>query len=290
VKKAIILSCSTLLVFLFSSCYGPRNIFSSGPYISPVKLEKDESALETFYISNSTKAYYVDSTKRSKNKGIGLSLIHRFKRNNQFSYYVSAQNEKLSLHDPYHILINADFDNSFISTNRFTTGIGFTQFIDSKNKFLLSATSISGMIAFQHTHINDIGDIQQNLYTRNFNINNLFLSIQFASLLHVSYRFKIGIMSRFTLAHYFSLKTNYSEDELKGTALNKVDKTQFYPSLAGLHLEYKPVKELPISIIGQLYCDWSYWHLFSQLSKRTYINGTGIALGLKYQVKLHKYH
>ncbi|HEU0064396.1 MAG TPA: hypothetical protein VFQ58_05165 [Flavisolibacter sp.] len=277
-------------MFLFSTCYGPRNIFSSGPYISPVKLGIDESALETFYISNSTKSYCVDSTKRRQNKGVGLSLTHRFKGNNQFNYYISTQKEKLSLHDPYHILTNADFDNSFISTSRFTTGIGFTQFINRKKKFFSSATSISGMIAFQNTHINDTGDIQQNLYTRNFNINNLFLSIQFASLLHVSYRFKIGIMSRFTLAHYFSLKTNYSEDELKGTALNKVDKTQFYPSLAGLHLEYKPVKELPISIIGQLYCDWSYWHLFSQRSKRTYINGTGLSLGLKYQVKFHKYN
>jgi hypothetical protein len=291
VKTSKRLLYSTFLLFLFSSCYGPRNIFSSGPYISPVKLEKQESAIEVFHSTNTKKSDKNDTTKGNKNNGYTLSFIHRFNANNQFNYYVGIENEKLSLYDTTHFIYsNTGFDYSSISTKRFTTGIGFSQFIDKSYRYFLIATSISGMIGYQHSQIFDIGQIKQNAYIRNFDINNLFFIIQSSALIDVCKSFKIGIMNRFTFSHYFNMKTNYTSNELDSTGLNKENKTQLYASLIGLHLEFKPFKKMPVSIIGQWYNDWSFWNHFmvGYELNRTYIRGSGASIGLKYEHRSYK--
>lgn len=283
--------CTYLLIitFITSSCYGPRNIYSSGPFISPFPLNKGESSVEVTHSYNSRKSNPNDSAKNNKDNGYGFYLTHSFTNNNQFTFYTDFKKEKNCLLDTSHYFLNnAGFDFSSILSKRITSGIGFTHFFkSSKTTSERASKAITGLLSYQHSSLSDSGLINQTNYKRNFKSSNLFFILQFSSLFNISKQFRIAYIERFTLSHYFSNGTNYSNDELKSTGLDKQGKTQLYFCLIGLDIELQPFKKIPVYITSQWYNDWVMWNHFMSTQQPlggTYIKGTGVEIGLRYQV------
>ena len=274
-------------VYCLFSCSGPRNIYSSSPFISPVRMEKGATAIEANYFTHTRQPDVRDSVPGNRNNCFGLNFSYMLKERTLVFAYMDVKKERDQFHDTTNILndpsynaYNAGFDSSIVSGKRYSLGAGMEFFSKDNGKV---TTSLAGSVGFHQLTMNESGLLLQAPYHRFYKGNQLSLSLQGNFLFKITDRFKLAWVTRMTLVNSFKANTDYSSDEKLNAGIRD-ERVNVFFCLTGLYANYRPFRKVPVYINGQFFNDVALWN--RSLAKyelgRTYIKGTGVSVGMKY--------
>jgi hypothetical protein len=268
----------------FFSCTGPRNIYSSSPFISPVQMEKGTTAIEVNYFSHSRNQNSDDSFQKNQDNSFDLIFYHMLKERTVLFAFADVKNEHDLFHDNIALAndpgFNAGFDSSNVFGKRHTVGAGMEFFFKDHGK---TTTSFAASVGLHRFSLNESGLFGNAPYDRFFRLNQLSLSLQQNLLFKISNNLKIACVTRLTILNNFKATTNYSSEEKNTTGLRD-QRVNIFICLPGLYADYKPFKKNPVYVNGQFFNDLSLWdHTFAKYELgRVYIKGTGASTGLRY--------
>lgn len=276
------------LVFLlitscgFIACTGPRNIYSSSPFVSPFPMEESNTAIEANYFSHTIQTNKVDSSFSDRDNCFGLNVSHMLKERTLLFGFVDVKKERNLFANSYNLdttsySYNAGFDSSFVIGKRYTAGAGIQFFSDYKN------TSTNLSFGFHHFDMNESGLLRRAPYQRFYKINQLSLSLQQNFQFKSKDRFKLAWIMRLTVLKTFKSNTNYLASEKFKAGLQDKRVNAFLGHI-GLYADYQLIKKKPLYLNGQLFNDLNMWKKAFARDElgRTYIKGTGVAFGIKY--------
>lgn len=262
---------------LLCCCNGPRNLYSSLPYVSPVPMQKNEHFVEVSDFTNTKSFPGNDSI---VNSDVGYRITVAGMPRSWLMVYASGNIKKEASRFGKGMYSGLDFDSSTILTNRYGGGVGLTVFPPSVGHFF---PSLSALTSFQQMKLNDKGLFNGQPYQRYYALKQISIGVQANFLLKIGQRFDLAYIMRFTSVFGLGSKTNYSTTEKFDLGLWKDKTNQNLISVIGLYLDYKFVRHLPLYLSAQWYNDWIYWEHFMAPGDegRVYAKGTGGALGLK---------
>ena len=286
-RKLILPAFLIVLIQLFYSCSGPRNIYSASPFISPVPMKKNSIAVEGGYFTHSRQTNVSATAPGNHDNGVALSVSEMLKEHMLLFVFTDLKNERNQFHDsialaddPGSNAYNAGFDSSVLSAKRFTWGAGMELFAHNQGKI---TTSLGLSLAFHRLKQQESGLLHQALYQRFYNLDQLSFSAQGNLLFNLSDRFKLALVSRVTLVNSLRANTDYSKEEEDNAGLRD-GRMNIYLAIPGIYLDYRLCQKIPIFINGQFFNDLAFWnHASAKYEKgRTYLKGTGVSAGLKY--------
>jgi len=79
-------------VCCFISCTGPRNIYSASPFVSPVRMDKGNTAVEANYFTH-TRQTNRDTIPGIHDNCIGLNISHMFTERTLVFFYIDTKKE-----------------------------------------------------------------------------------------------------------------------------------------------------------------------------------------------------
>ncbi len=274
------------------SCTGPRNIYSSSPYVSPVPMEKGATAIEAIYFSHANQPSKTENL-RGHDNCFGLNVSHMLKERTLVLAFADVKKERNQFHDsiatandPYFYQYNANFDSSVVFGKRYAVGAGVEFFSKGYKKI---SSSHAALLGLHHYNMNESGLLGRIPYQRFYKVNQLSFSLQQNFLLKVSSNFNLAWIARLTIFKNFRADTDYSFEEKRNASL--LDK-RVYGSFShiGFYADYQPLKKIPIYITGQFFNDWSMYkdrdpEIHPNEVKPFHVKGTGVSTGLKYIFK-----
>ncbi|MGE5108781.1 MAG: hypothetical protein ACM3H8_14655 [Sphingobacteriales bacterium] len=294
--KAYIGTLLSILVFCLSSCYGPRNIYSASPFVSPVRMEKRATAIEANYFTHTGPTNARDTHLGNRDNCFGLTFSHMLKERTLVFASTDFKNERNQFHDSTDIFnnslydtynaYNAGFDSSIVFGKRYSFGAGIEFFSDDLGKV---TSSLVVSVGFHQLNMKESGLLLQAPYQRFYKVNQLSLSLQSNLLFKVSSRFNLAWVTSLSLLNTLKANTDYSSGEMLNAGLRD-RKIDIFFCATGIYADYKPLRKIPIYITGQFFNDLSLWkHSFAKYELgRTYVKGTGVSVGMKYIFKIGK--
>jgi hypothetical protein len=269
------------------SCSGPRNIFSSSPFVSPVRMNKGAIAVETNYFSHSRNPHTGDSLTTSRDNGFGLTVYQMLKDRILLFVNADVMKEKNEFrdstglpNDPSFAAYDAGFDSSIVLGKRYSMRTGVEFFSNDRGK---GSRSLAVSFAFHRMNMKEAGLLNQSAYHRFYKLNQISLSLQHNFLFISGKNFKLAWSSRLTLVNSFKGKTDYSSDEKLKTGLRD-NRLNVLLCLTGIYAQLKPFNKWPVYLNGQVFNDMALWNraLAKYELGRTYVRGTGVSVGMKY--------
>lgn len=256
-------------------------------------MEKKAVAIEANYFAHTRQRNVPDSFPGNHDNCFGLTFFHMLKERTLIYLYADVKKERNQFHDsipraddPSFNFYNAGFDSSIVFGKRSTLGAGIEFFSIDRGK---ATTSLSVSVGLHQFNMNESGLLQRAPYHRFYNVNQLSLSFQQNFLFKVSRNFKLAWVTRLTILNSFKANTNYSFDEKLNAGLRD-ERVNVFFGWTGLYADYRPFKKVPIYINGQFFNDLSYSNYpgAKYTVGSVYINGTGVATGVKYIFKKKK--
>jgi hypothetical protein len=277
----------SILIVLLISCTGPRNIYSSSPFVSPVTLEKKATSVGVDYFSHVRQRNVRDSVPGNHDNCFGINLSHMLTERTLVFASMDINNERNQFadsialsNDPSFNAYNGGFDSSIVFGKRHSVGAGIELF-SRKSNFALAMS-----VGFHQMSLDESGLLHQLPYQRFYKMNQISFSIQPAFLFRLSNSLKLAWLARLTIVDNFKAKTDYSDVE-KLSANLQDKKMNLFVSFTGLYAEYQPLKTIPLIFNGQFFNDLSIWnHGFERYEPNfVYLKGTGASIGMKFIFK-----
>ena len=281
-----------LIPACFFSCTGPRNIYSASPFVSPVRMDKGNIALEANYFTH-TRQTNRDTIPGIHDNCIGLNISHMLTERSLVFGFIDIKKEQDMFRDSiaqpgdsYFYQYNAGFDSSVIFVKRHTIGAGVQFFSKDYNG---SSISLAISLGWHHFSMNESGLLQRVPYHRFYKVNQLSLSLQQNFLIKISRNFKLGWVPRLTVLNNFKAHTDYSfEEKVNASLLDNRIYALF--SMIGFYADYRPSRKIPLHIVGQFFNEWSLYgdkDNSDMVSKTNpfHVKGTGAAAGVRYIFK-----
>ena len=277
-----------VLIYLLSSCTGPRNLYSSSPFVSPVAMTKGTTAAEATYFTHTRQPNVTVDLEKNHDNCFSLGISHMltekmlmfanwetYKEGNQFGDSIPVAGD-LSFN-----AYNAGFDSSILSVSRYSLHAGVEFFPGDQEKTTTSSFAL--LAGWHHLNMNESGLLHRTPYRRFYDMNQASLSLQYNLLFNITNSMRLAWVIRLTVLKNFVASTDYSSDEKVNAGLHDNNVNAFLCG-TGLYADCKPFGNIPVYLTGQFFNDLAGWkHSFAKWEPgRVYSKGTGVAMGLKY--------
>jgi hypothetical protein len=285
-NRLFFLLCLTL-AYCLCACNGPRNIYSVSSLLPPVPLQKGASGIDVGYSTHQKTTNYKDSA-GNKDYAFSLTLSHMLNKKTMLLAYTDVKNEKniytTNLDSLHKLIYNAGFDSSVVYGKRYTAGLGIAYLLKTTGMVI---PSVAGSISLHQMSLREAGTLKGNPYHRFYKMNQLSFSLQGNLLFKFGKRFNLAYINRLTIVQLFKANTDYSADEQYNAGLHQAGKMKVLLCPIALYADFQPIKKIPLSLTGQFFSDYVNWNrMMSEYEPgRTYVKGTGVAVGLRYVVK-----
>ncbi len=214
----------TFYIFVLTSCYTPRYVYSPSAHNVPVFLKKGDTKLAADLSTNFSKKNTAEGIVKD-NKSGGIDLQGAYAITNKFAVQLnySRRTEKN----------NGDFsvnnlDSSVINYKRSLTeiGVGYYSVLTNNQQAVFQVFAGIGFGKFGFT---DIGRDQNNVFHNQFhqmNITKLYLQPSFT--VRSKKNFVASLSSRFSVIYFHNIQTDYSATDLDNY---KLDSLSYRPRL-----------------------------------------------------------
>lgn len=209
------------MLYLLSSCYTPRYVYSPSAQNVPLITEKGDSKLGILYSTNGN-GIRTENEKEYRRFGRGIDIHGAYAINKQFAFQGNFYQRSEQNGGGYGF---RDSGYSIIKYRRHLTELGFGYYTKTEpsGKLIFQAFVGIGLgkFIFDDNGQDDTGAV----YHRFHQANITKFYIQPALMYQNEKRYSVSLASRFSFINYGNIKTDYTQTELENYELAVLGKS-----------------------------------------------------------------